>query len=331
MGPNGPRVEKPSHPITIRELMSHTAGFTYGPFSESQVDTMYVEKKVLAFDGTLRDMITRLAGIPLRQQPGTMWHYSVAVDVQGYLVEVLSGQRFDQFLESRIFKPLGMADTGFYVPKEKANRFAQIYAYAKDGRLIPPAKFDADSRIGSAAIDPKEVVDRYLEPPTFLSGGGGMVSTTIDYMRFCQMLLNGGELNGVRILSPLTVELMHRNQLPRGVSQAPGMGFGLDFAVVDDPVASDGISVGELLLGWRRRHVVLDRPCRGSGLRGHDPAVRNSPPGCEVTVQKADVPGDPGARFEKSHRNEIDQLIGKAVRHRPRWALPGQRRRASAG
>jgi CubicO group peptidase (beta-lactamase class C family) len=249
-GPGPLRLEKLSHPITIRELMSHTAGFSYGLFSQSPVDAMYVEKRVLAYDGTLRDMITRLAGIPLRQQPGTMWHYSVAVDVQGYLVEVLSGQTFDQFLQERVFTPLGMNDTGFYVPKEKAGRFAQIYAYGKDRSLLPPSKFDESSRIGSAVIEPETVVDKYLKPPTFLSGGGGLVSTTSDYLRFAQMLLNGGELDGVRILSPLTVNLMRQNQLPRTVREmSPGVGFGLDFAVVDDPVAADGISRGEYYWG----------------------------------------------------------------------------------
>ena len=247
VGPKGRRVEKLSHPITIRELMTHTAGFTYGWFSESAVDTMYAEKNVLAYDGTLRDMITRLAGIPLRQQPGTMWHYSVAVDVQGYLVEVLSGQKLDVFLQKRLFEPLGMVDTGFYVPKAKANRLAQLYGYSKSGGLIPPSRFDGSTRLGNVALHADEVVARYLAPPTFFSGGAGLVSTAADYLRFAQMLLNGGELDGIRILSPLTVDLMRRNQLPRDVKEiSPGVGFGLDFAVIDDPVAADGISQGEV-------------------------------------------------------------------------------------
>jgi len=244
--PSGTRVEKVNHPITIRELMTHTAGFTYGSSSPPGVDAMYLKKQVLAYDGTLRDMITRLAGIPLRQQPGTMWRYSVAVDVQGYLVEVLSGQTLDVFLQKRLFEPLNMVDTGFYVPREKANRLAQIYAYGKDGGLIPPSKFDDSVQAGGIPIRADEVVDRYLRPPTFFSGGGGLVSTMADYLRFAQMLLNGGELDGIRILSPLTVDLMRRNQLPREVKEiSPGVGFGLDFAVVDDPVAADGISQGE--------------------------------------------------------------------------------------
>jgi CubicO group peptidase (beta-lactamase class C family) len=245
-GPLTTRVEKPRHPITIRELMTHTAGFTYGLFSDSRVDKMYMDKQVLAYDGTLKDMITRLAGIPLRQQPGTMWHYSVAVDVQGYLIEVLSGQKLDEFLQTRIFGPLGMVDTGFYVPKQKAHRLAQLYTYGPDGSLLPPSRYAGLARLGNQPLTADDVLGRYLEPPTFLSGGGGLVSTTADYLRFAQMLLNGGELDGIRILSPLTVDMMRRNQLPREVKEiSPGVGFGLDFAVIDDPIAADGISPGE--------------------------------------------------------------------------------------
>jgi CubicO group peptidase (beta-lactamase class C family) len=245
-GPRGTRVEKASHPITIRELMTHTAGLTYGSMSDSVVEAMYLQKQVLAYDGTLRDMITRLAGIPLRQQPGAMWRYSVAVDVQGYLVEVLSGQKLDVFLQKRLFDPLNMVDTGFYVPKEKTNRLAQLYAYGAGGSLIPPSRFDEGMQIGGVPVHAADVVARYLQPPTFFSGGGGLVSTAADYLRFAQMLLNGGELDGIRILSPVTVDLMRRNQLPREVKEiSPGVGFGLDVAVIDDPVAADGISRGE--------------------------------------------------------------------------------------
>ena len=256
-GQEGPLVEEADHPMTVRELMSHTAGFGYGPYvSDSQVEDMYAERNVFAWDGTLRDMIERLADIPLRQQPGSMWYYSISVDVQGYLVEVLSGQPFDQFLEDRLFGPLGMVDTGFYVPLEKAGRFAELYAYDSDGRLLPPTatEFEEYARLGSSVATAETLTARYLEPPTFLSGGMGMVSTTQDYMRFSQMLLNGGELDGIRILAPLTVDLMRRNQLPREVAEmgpgpGPGLGFGLDFAVVTDPVEADGVSEGEYYWG----------------------------------------------------------------------------------
>ena len=227
------------HPMTIRELMSHTGGLTYGLFSQSEVDTLYVEADLLNPDSTLKDMVTKLGSIPLRQQPGSRWHYSVSVDVQGYLVEVLSGQPFDDFLEQRLFQPLGMTDTGFHVPPEKASRFARIYGYDDNGKLY------ASEMFGGA--------QDWTVEPNFKSGGGGLVSTAMDYARFSQMLLNGGILDGERILAPLTVELMHRNQLPRGLpenmSGAPGTVFGLDFAVITDPVEAESYSVGEFYWG----------------------------------------------------------------------------------
>ncbi len=239
VGSDGPIVEDANHPMTIRELMSHTAGLSYGIFSRSQVDSMYAEADVLDRDGTLKDMIDKLSRIPLRQQPGSQWHYSVATDVQGYLVEVLSGQPFDAFLQERIFEPLGMVDTGFWVPEDKAHRLAQVYTYEEDTRAL-----SAGEGFGEEGNNP------FLQPTTFFSGGGGLVSTTADYMRFSQMVLNGGELNGVRLLSPLTIELMTRNQMPRTIPEmGPGTGFGLDFAVVLDPVAADGISKGEYYWG----------------------------------------------------------------------------------
>ncbi len=238
VGENGPIVEDADHPMTIRELMTHTAGLTYGIFSRSQVDEMYVKAGVQDPNSTLKDMIQKLSKIPLRQQPGSLWHYSVAVDVQGYLVEVLSGQRFDVFLKERLFDPLGMKDTGFHVPEDKAGRFAQVYTYDKDKNLVAQEGFGGENR--------------YLKPAKFFSGGGGLVSTAMDYMRFCQMLLNGGVLDGVRILSPLTVDLMRRNQLPKDMVEmipGSGLGFGLDFAVVLDPVEAESVSKGEYFWG----------------------------------------------------------------------------------
>ncbi len=236
-GPNGQPITEPAdHPMTIRELMAHTAGLSYGIFSQSQVDALYNEANVLDNNSTLKDMIDKLSKIPLRQQPGSMWHYSVAVDVQGYLVEVLSGQKFDEFLDERVFGPLGMNDTAFHVAADKADRFSQVYTHDADGNLMAQEGFGGRRD--------------YLDPPAFLSGGGGLVSTTMDYMRFSQMLLNGGELDGVRILAPSTVKLMHLNHLPRELKEmSPGTGFGLDFAVVLDPVAADGISKGEYYWG----------------------------------------------------------------------------------
>jgi len=215
-----------AHPMTIRELMSHTAGFTYGYFSNTPVDKLQRDADVLNVNNTLDEFIKRMAKLPLNAQPGTEWHYSVATDIQGYIVQKLSGMPFEEFLDKRIFKPLGMVDTGFYVPKEKLNRFVEMYNYDKDGKLqVEHEGFNHD----------------FSAKPALSSGGGGLVSTATDYMRFCQMLLNGGQLDGVRLLSPLTVELMRSNVLaPTVPILAPGAGFGLDFAVYTDPVAAGG-------------------------------------------------------------------------------------------
>jgi CubicO group peptidase (beta-lactamase class C family) len=217
-----------NHPVTMRELMSHSGGFTYGFFSQTAVDKMQLEADLLNPNNTLDEFIKRVAKLPLNSQPGTEWHYSISVDIQGYIVQKLSGMPFEEFLEKRIFKPLGMSDTAFYVPKEKLSRFAEFYSYDNDGKL--------------KAVGVREGLNHdFAAKPVLSSGGGGLVSTATDYMRFCQMLLNGGQLDGVRLLSPLSVELMRTNVLAPGIpTLAPGAGFGLDFAVYTDPVAAGG-------------------------------------------------------------------------------------------
>ncbi len=223
----------PDHAMTMRELMSHSGGLTYGVFGSTAVDRMYTEVNVLDRDATLQAMIDKLGKIPLLHQPGERWHYSVSVDVQGYLVEKLSGQPFPEFLQKRIFEPLGMKDTAFYVPPEKMNRFVSFYTYDKDRKFVPHPG-----------------VPDFSKPPGAPSGGGGLVSTAMDYMRFCQMLANGGELDGRRLLSPLSVQLMRSNVLPASArTMSPGTGFGLDFAVVEDPVAAGGYG-GEGTFYW---------------------------------------------------------------------------------
>ena len=217
-----PIVEDADHPMTMRELMSHTAGLTYGLFSQSQVDTLYQKAGIIVDPSlTVKQMVDKLAKIPLRQQPGSMWHYSIAVDVQGYVLEVLGGKPLDEVLNERVFGPLGMKDTAFHVEADKAGRFSRIYTPDSDGKLASPEN------------------GPYLKKPNFLSGGGGLVSTAMDYMRFAQMLANGGELGGVRILKPETVELMHTDQLPESVADMGplyrGNRFGLDFSIVTDP------------------------------------------------------------------------------------------------
>lgn len=221
-----------NHPMTMRELMSHTGGITYGVFGGTPVDKQYVDNKVFDRTQPLKTMIERMAKVPLMFQPGERWHYSLSVDVQGYIVEKLSGQTLPEFMQQHIFVPLKMVDTAFHVPAEKLGRFAEFYLRDKEG------KFN------------KHPSDDYTKPPVFASGGGGLVSTASDYMRFCQMLLNGGELDGQRILSPLSVKLMRTNALPASApTMAPGTGFGLDFAVVEDPALAGGY-VGKGTYFW---------------------------------------------------------------------------------
>lgn len=228
------KLVEPEHPMTMRELMSHSGGLTYGVFGNTPVDKMYQENNPLQAEN-LQGMIDRLAEIPLLAQPGTQWIYSVSVDVQGYLVEKLSGQSFPDFLKERIFEPLGMADTAFYVDADKRSRFSKLYRTEEEG--------DALVEVGGQQFGAGD----YASMPGLPSGGGGLTSTIGDYLRFAQMMLNGGELDGVRILSPASVNMMRRNHLPEGIRSAPGVGlgpgvgFGLDFAVVTDPVKAGGL------------------------------------------------------------------------------------------
>lgn len=228
-GPDGElRTEPADHPVTIRELMTHTGGFTYGRFSESQTDALYVQSDLQNRDTTLADMVAKLGKLPLRQQPGTLWHYSVSVDIQARLVEVFSEMAFDEFLSTRIFTPLRMVDTGFFVPEEEQDRLAVSYTPSEEGLKPYPN-------------------DPWLSKPAFLNGGGGLVSTMDDYLRFARMLLNEGELDGVRLLKPATVEMMRSNQLPEGVdgpNWAPGNMFGLNVAVVTDSEKAQHLPVG---------------------------------------------------------------------------------------
>jgi len=209
-------------PITIRDLMRHTAGLAYGLFPASPVDAMYRESKILDRDQTLDTMLEKLSKLPLAAQPGDKWMYSVAVDVQGKLIEALSGQPLDKFLEERIFAPLGMTDTAFYVASDKLDRMTVNYGPGGENGLKP--------------IDP--ATGQFSTKPAFLSGGGGLVSSADDYLRFCQMMLGGGELDGVRVLKPETAALMVQNQLPEklvpimlGPLPMANMGFGLGFSV----------------------------------------------------------------------------------------------------
>ncbi len=213
--------------ITVRDLLRHTAGLTYGVFGETPVDKAYRKAGILS-DLTLKDFALNLSKLPLQYEPGTRWHYSVSVDLQGRLVEVLSGKSFDQFLQERIFTPLGMVDTGFTVPATKKNRFARLYTPNKTGGVDPinlcSGRDDCLSKFPNAAPS-------MLEQQGMFSGGGGLVSTTYDYLKFCQMMLNKGTFDGQRLLSRKTVELMSSDNLGSIPGPSSGYGFGLGFAV----------------------------------------------------------------------------------------------------
>ena len=240
-------IQDMKRPPTMRELMSHTAGFGYGLGDQHPVDKLYREKGVLSANG-LADMIKRTAEIPLMFQPGTKWSYSSAVDIQGYIVEKLSGQTFGEFLQQRIFTPLKMTDTAFYVSRDKAARLAAVYAgNPKTGKIE-----EVKELFGMP-------MPTYLEPPSMESGGGGLVGTIGDYARFAQMIANKGELDGARLLSPASVEMMGTNMIPKDVlvgSNGVGatrfneaVGFGLDFMVVNDPRAA-GTLEGKGSMSW---------------------------------------------------------------------------------
>ena len=222
--------------MTVRDLLRHTSGLTYGIFGNTLVDQEY-RKAGNTQKMTLAEMVAHLGRMPLLYEPGTTWHYSVSTDVLGRFVEVISGMPFDEFLQARIFDPLGMKDTGFYVPREKKHRLSGVYTPKPDGTVQPMTPPNGRS---------------FTEPPINFSGGGGLVSTTADYLRFCQMLLNGGALDGVRILGRKTVELMttdHLGKIPMGLGRT-GYGFGLGFAVNPGPGKAGAIgSAGEYSWG----------------------------------------------------------------------------------
>ncbi len=218
-------------PITVRDLMRHTAGLTYGVFGDTLVDREYRKAKILG-QLNLADFVTDLAKIPLQYEPGTRWHYSVSVDVQGRLIEVLSGKPFDQFLQERVFTPLEMNDTAFVVSANKKDRFAKLYTITKEGKLAPSPTCATRQECYDAF--PNAVPD-LLSSQGMLSGGGGLTSTAYDYLHFCQMLLDNGQYNGKRLLSRKTVQLMSSDHLGGIPGMSAGNGFGLGFAVSKSP------------------------------------------------------------------------------------------------
>ena len=223
------------HPLTVRELMSHTGGFTYfPPIGNGPIAEAYVEAGI-GGNATLAESMPELKDIPLDYQPGTKWVYSISVDIQGYLIEKLSGQTLDTFFQERIFEPLEMEDTAFFVSANKANRLSEMYV-PRNGSLLRTDSL-GNSLGGS-----------FLEKPAFLAGGHGLTSTASDYLKFAQMHLNKGIINGTRILSEEAIDLMRDNQLPEAVDEIgqpyPGNVFGLDFAIVKNPDAFQKAPVG---------------------------------------------------------------------------------------
>jgi CubicO group peptidase (beta-lactamase class C family) len=225
------KLEDARRSMTMRELMTHTAGFGYTINQNNPVDRLYRQTMVLDTGKPLQNLVDNLGKLPLLSQPGTRWYYSIAVDVQGYLVEKFSGQSFADFARTRIFEPLGMKDTGFYVPADKVSRLALVHVEdPATGKINPPQ----DGR------DPTIV-------PKGASGGGGLFSTADDYARFCEMLLEGGQFKGTRLLAPRTVEMMRTNHvMPEPLkTMAPGTGWGLDFNVVmDSAMAGESTPTG---------------------------------------------------------------------------------------
>jgi CubicO group peptidase (beta-lactamase class C family) len=240
-------LEPAQREMTIQDLLRHTSGLTYGVFGKSLVKQKYNDANLLDANQTLAEFISKLSKVPLAHQPGTMWDYSMSTDVLGRVVEVVSGMPFDQFVAERITKPLGLSDTGFFVAEQHISRIAE-------------------PQIDQATQKRPTVID-VTKRPNWLSGGGGMVSTGPDYLRFTQMLLNGGVLDGTRLLSPKTVAFMASDHLPPDITysretltlfeptaMAPtprdGQGFGLGFAVRTQPGENPRPgSVGEFYWG----------------------------------------------------------------------------------
>jgi CubicO group peptidase (beta-lactamase class C family) len=241
--------KEPDSPVTFRHVLSHTGGLTYGG-TNHPVDKVYRREQVMRREGegeTLTTFVDKLSRVPLMYEPGTRWMYSLSTDVCGALVEIISGQRFDEYLREHIFEPLGMVDSAFHVDDSKVDRFAANYQRQPDKTL-------------KLIDDPER--SNYLHEPTFFSGGGGLTGTIADYARFCEMLRRGGELDGQRILGPRTLELMTKNHLAGGSGDLAsmavgafsetayeGVGFGLGFATTIGEVEAGTLGAGDYYWG----------------------------------------------------------------------------------
>jgi CubicO group peptidase (beta-lactamase class C family) len=230
------QLAKPERPMNVRDVLMHMTGLPGALFPGNSIDEAFGAARAAQAKGmTLEGVTALLAEHPLKFQPGTQWNYGISTDIVGRLVEILSGQRFDDYLRAEIFEPLGMVDTGLFVPPESVDRLAACYSYRPANT---PARMEGPE------------ADRFLRPRSYLSGAGGLVSTSHDYVAFCQMLANGGQLDGRRVLGRKTLELMTRNHLPGGATLEDlavggfgeagfeGVGFGLGFAVGLGPAAT---------------------------------------------------------------------------------------------
>jgi CubicO group peptidase (beta-lactamase class C family) len=230
-------VEDAKTPIRIFDLFMHTSGFSYG-FSNSEVDKLYQQMLSKPDELNRSNILTKFAELPLVHQPGTAWNYGVSTDIIGFLVEKLSGKNLGEYMQEAIFSPLGMKDTGFYVPADKVDRLAQIYTADKTGQTV---------------VMENEPVGDFMSEPKIHNAGGGLVSTMQDYFIFAQMMLNGGEINGVRILGRKTVKYMSSNHLPDNLlpyaDDAQGEGYGLAMSVTVNPEMS-GFMSSKGNFGW---------------------------------------------------------------------------------
>lgn len=255
-----------NRPVTILDLLTHTSGLTYNFLEDSPVSKMYLESQFWKVDQTLEQMIDGLLQLPLAFQPGTRWQYSIGIDVIARLIEIISGQKLQEFLQERLFAPLGMMDTGFSVPAEKLKRLATMYGLPDIATSTLSSVVKAYEQGYNQRID-VETTHPATNTTSFARGGYGLFSTIGDYMRFAQMLLNRGQLEGVRILAPKIVDLMHMNHLPKsllpweiGGVPSTGYGFGLGSRVLLN-VAQSAMpgSVGEF--GWggaAKTHYWID-------------------------------------------------------------------------
>ncbi len=276
--------------MTIQDLLRHTSGLTYGFLGKSLVKQAYNEAKLFDPTQTLAEFVSKLSKLPLAYQPGTTWDYGMSTDVLGRIVEVVSGVPFDQFIADRIVKPLRLSDTGFYVAEDKAGRVAQPQVDPATGK--PPPMADVTKR------------------PNWMSGGGGMVSTASDYVRFSQMLLNGGELDGVRLLSPRTVAFMTSDQLSPDISYSPAALQILE-PTAAAPTPRDGQGVG---LGFAVRTPEGRNPRPGSpgefywlGMWGT--AFLVDPSEKLIAVLMVQVPAVQGPLYQSLIRNLVYQAL----------------------